>query len=1044
MSEEDKTCLPLIIYYMRERYYRHAINTAARSLKVYNNDPVLRFFKAFATLMEGHSQEALQELILLKDHPHLSLCSTVALIYAHKHCETVDAVNELNSELKRSGSTAGERALYYAALIYWILQMNLKAKTCIKKMLKISETSPEGLIMKGWIVLTSDLEENRPQAIRYFNSGVRDSGNLFGLMGKIEFFMLKQNESSALDIIHQILLIYPDFTPALLMKMKIFMALQDYEQTEDIAHRVLERDAQDLKALQMLTVIAVVKDGDTELVKQRQQALVSALELREPCNPSLHVEITAVISRLIRDQFQFNLIKAQALLRSGDVKSAIQCLNLIMKMPGVQGPSEGPQSSIISSSERLCVFLQLSEALRVNGDQHEAAKVLEDAVVFFRGMPEETQLTLAHVDLALTRDDVDAAVLILQNILPTESSYIQAREKMAHIYLERRNDKKLFIACYKEITEQLPGAHTSILLADAFMKIHQPEEAARIYQEVETIAPKCTLTKKIGHALVKAHEYDKAVCYYETALRRDSLDCVLSLELSELLLKLKRFNRAQQVLEQALDHQPTCALAAMMNDVKALRVLVKVLRARDESALDVIQKMHDLQLRVIIRVSSEHQAELEEQKKLLSSICCDWAQEFHLRHELEKAKRHYTDALNHRPDDQQVLLHLAALYYEQQKLDYCEELCVKILQLQQEHTAAAMLFADTLYWKNQKEEAVKIYTSIMKRNPDNFHAMAKFLQILRRMGKLEDAVSVFNACEKFNPLTLREAGYQYCKGLYLWHSHQTSSSLTHLNKARGDADWGKPALEMMIHICLNPDKIIFGGEILDKGLRENISESENEMRMNTAHNLLRMFHPRCRSEQDKAALLLNECRIYSRKHTQVETAVLELADTLANNVMLEECLLLMAEGFVQLKQIPRARNFLKRLTRMNWSDTNADYMEKGCLLLADMYIKMGKYTEGRTLLHRCTQHNKSCSKAYEYEGFMLENEQRYRDAALQYELAWRHSRQPAVGYRLALNYLKSQNYTLAVDVCRQVLQQHPDYPQINTEILTRARLSLRL
>lgn len=293
--------MPLIIYYMREKYFRHAINTAVRRLKLYNNDPVPRFFKAFATLMEGHSHEALRELVPLKDHPHLSLCSTVALIYAHKHCETVDedAVNELNSELKRSGSTAGERALYYAALLYWILQMNLKAKTCIKKMLKISETSPEGLILKGWIVLTSDLEENRRQAIRYFNSGVRDSGDLFGLMGKIEFFMMKQNESSALDIVHQILLIYPHFTPALLMKMKIFMALRDWEQTEDIALRVLQRDAQDLKALQMLTVIAAVKDGDMELVKQRLQALVCALELREPCNPSLHVEITAVISRLV-------------------------------------------------------------------------------------------------------------------------------------------------------------------------------------------------------------------------------------------------------------------------------------------------------------------------------------------------------------------------------------------------------------------------------------------------------------------------------------------------------------------------------------------------------------------------------------------------------------------------------------------------------------------------------------------------------------------------------------------------------------------------
>ncbi|XP_016402613.1 tetratricopeptide repeat protein 21B-like, partial [Sinocyclocheilus rhinocerous] len=123
MSENDKTCVPLIIYYMREKYYRHAINTAVKNLKLYNNDPVLRFFKAFATLMEGNTQEALREFIQLRDHPYLSLCSTAALIYAHKRSETIDleAVNQLNWELKLSGSAAGDRALYYAALLYWIL-----------------------------------------------------------------------------------------------------------------------------------------------------------------------------------------------------------------------------------------------------------------------------------------------------------------------------------------------------------------------------------------------------------------------------------------------------------------------------------------------------------------------------------------------------------------------------------------------------------------------------------------------------------------------------------------------------------------------------------------------------------------------------------------------------------------------------------------------------------------------------------------------------------------------------------------------------------
>ncbi|XP_056119594.1 tetratricopeptide repeat protein 21B [Rhinichthys klamathensis goyatoka] len=1026
---------------MREKCFRHAINIAVENLKLYSNDPVLRFFKAFATLMEGHIQEALRELVQLKDHPHLSLCSTVALMCAHKRCETIDrdAVNELNSDLKLSGSTAGDRALYYAALLYWILELNHKARTCIKRMLKLNDASPEGLILKGWIVLNSDTEENRHQAIRYFDSGVQDTGNLFGLMGKIEFFMAKQNEQCALDIANQIIVSHPDFSPALVVKMKVFMSLRDWHQTEDVARRVLERDGHDLKALQMMTVIAAAKDGNMEMVKERLQALMNAVEISEPSNPSLHLEITAPISRLVRDRFQFNLLKSRALLRSGDLKNAIQCLNITMNMAGVRRPSEGPQSSV-TSSERVSVYLALTEALRLNGQQHEATKVLQDAILLFKGTPEETRVMLANVDLALGRDDVDAAVAILQNILPTESTYIQAREKMAHIYLERRRNQKLYIACYREISEQLPGPHTSILLADAFMNIHQPEEAVKIYQEVEKMAPEYTLAKKIGQALVKAHEYHKAVSYYETALKTDALDCCLSVELSELLLKLKRLEEAQQVLEKALEHQPTTALTTMMNDVKVLRLLVKVLRAKNESALDVVQKAHDIQKKVVCRVTNEHPAELEEERKLLSSICCDWAHEFHLKHDLEMAKLRYTDALNHSPDNEEILFHLAQLHYDHQKLDYSEELCVKILQLNHNHTAASMLLADTLFWKNQKEEAVKIYACIMERNPDNFHAMAKFLHILRRMGKLDDVQSVFKACEKFCLLSVREAGFNYCKGFYFWHTYHVTEALTHLNRARGDADWGEPAVELMVQICLNPDR-----DVLDEGPKD-LSESENEMRLSTAQNLLSMFRPRCKSEQDKLRLLSNLCRIYSKEDKHVERAVLELTDTLSNNVMLEASLLAMAQGFLQLKQIPRARNFLKRLTRMEWTDANADHLENACLLLADMYIKLGKYNHVDKLLDSCIRHNKSCCKAYEYHGLMMENEQRYRDAALQYELAWKYSNRvdPAVGFRLAFNCLKCRNYTQAVDVCRQVLHQRPDYPQIHSEVLTRAQLSLRL
>ena len=41
----------------------------------------------------------------------------------------------------------------------------------------------------------------------------------------------------------------------------------------------------------------------------------------------------------------------------------------------------------------------------------------------------------------------------------------------------------------------------------------------------------------------------------------------------------------------------------------------------------------------------------------------------------------------------------------------------------------------------------------------------------------------------------------------------------------------------------------------------------------------------------------------------------------------------------------------------------------------------------------------SCCKAYEYMGFIMEKEQSYKDAATNYELAWKYSHHanPAIG-----------------------------------------------
>jgi len=74
---------------------------------------------------------------------------------------------------------------------------------------------------------------------------------------------------------------------------------------------------------------------------------------------------------------------------------------------------------------------------------------MQDAINDFQGSGEEVRLTIANVDLALARGAVDEALTMLRNITPEQTYFVQAREKMADIYLNHRKNKQLYASCYR-------------------------------------------------------------------------------------------------------------------------------------------------------------------------------------------------------------------------------------------------------------------------------------------------------------------------------------------------------------------------------------------------------------------------------------------------------------------------------------------------------------------------------------------------------------------------------------------------------------------
>ncbi|XP_054978983.1 tetratricopeptide repeat protein 21B [Sorex araneus] len=1307
----------LINYYCQERYFHHVLVVASEGMKKYANEPIFRFYYAYGTLMEGKTQEALREFEAIKNKEDVSLCSQIALIYAHKMSPNPDreAILESDAKVKEQRKGAGPKVLYYAGLFLWHIGRHDKAKEYIDRMIKMSNGSKEGQVLRAWLYITRGKEPYAKKALRYFEDGLQDGNDIFALLGKAQCLEMSQIYSGALETVNKIIMNFPSFLPAYVKKMKLQLALQDWDQTVETAQRLMLQDNQNVEALRMLTLYHLCREGNIEKAATKLGNLENALDAMEPQNGELFYKITMAFSRtcgrnqlilqkiqsflekafsltpqqsevaselghqmilqgkikealkwyktamtldetsvsaligfircqLIEGQIQdadqqleflseiqqsigksaeliylyavlamkkkkrqeevinllndvldthfshladlplgiqyfeklnpdflleivteylnfcpmqpaspgqplspllrrcisiletvvrtvpgllqavfliakvkylsgdteaaynnlqhclehnpsyadahllmaqvflcqekfklcsqslelslsynfkvreyplYHLIKAQSQKKMGEIAEAIKTLHMAMNLPEMRrtgAPSKSKcRNTEVDVSHRLSIFLELVELHRLNGEQHEAAKVLQDAIHEFSGTSEELRVTVANADLALSHGDVERALSMLQSVTAEQPYFTEAKEKMADIYLKYRKEKMLYIACYREVAERLPSPRSFLLLGDAYMNIQEPEEAIVAYEQALNQNPKDeTLASKIGKALVKTHNYSKAITYYEAALKSGQQN-YLSYDLAELLLKLKWYDKAEKVLQNSLAHDPVNELSSLVADARSQVLLAKIYSKmeRPSDAISSLQQARELQARVLKRVQMEQPDAVPTQKRLAAEICAEIAKHSVAQRDYEKAIKFYREALVYCETDNKIMLELARLYLAQDDPDSCLRHCALLLQSDQDNEAATMMMADLMFRKQDYEQAVFHLQQLLERKPDNYMTLSRLIDFLRRCGKLDDVPRYFLMAEKCNSRAKLEAGFQYCKGLYLWYIGEPNDALRHFNKARKDSEWGQNALYNMIEICLNPDNETIGGEVFENldGDLGNSSEKQESVQLavRTAEKLLKELKPQTVQGHVQLRIMGNYCLMATKQKSNVEQALNTFTEIATSEKDHIPALLGMATAYMILKQTPRARNQLKRIAKMNWNPVDAEDFEKSWLLLADIYIQSAKYDMAEELLKRCLRHNKSCCKAYEYMGYIMEKEQAYTDAALNYELAWKHGNQtsPAVGYKLAFNYLKAKRYVEAIDICHQVLEAHPTYPKIRKDILDKARTSLR-
>jgi len=181
----------------------------------------------------------------------------------------------------------------------------------------------------------------------------------------------------------------------------------------------------------------------------------------------------------------YHLIRARILKKEQKYEEACKLLQSALNLPGVRKRSQQtetvktprakseptPSSVTISMQDRASVYLDLAEMQLLLNRVHEASILLQEATTEFQGTSEESRILLTNVDLSIKRGDINQAIENLIQIKSDQAYYVQAREKLAEIYLKHRRDKKLFIKTYKELVDRDPTPQSLVILGDAYMSI---------------------------------------------------------------------------------------------------------------------------------------------------------------------------------------------------------------------------------------------------------------------------------------------------------------------------------------------------------------------------------------------------------------------------------------------------------------------------------------------------------------------------------------------------------------------------------------------
>ena len=475
----------------------------------------------------------------------------------------------------------------------------------------------------------------------------------------------------------------------------------------------------------------------------------------------------------------------------------IGLLSGIIKLKPVNGDTQSSSretpAQVINKATNLDEIGQLSKAIKILEDftkrqpDEVSVRLLLGDFLLKKNQPVKAEKQYKHV-LKIKPANLDAlerisdcysligrydkAVEGYAEILKKSHDNCEIREKLGDVYVGMNNSDQAIIEYRTILSKDLYNIQVKKKLADLFFSTGEYKRAINEYEDIINVdGVSAAVLKRIAKAHCLLEKFVDAALVYRKIIALDETDVAAYKELAELYIKIESYEKAAKIyslmLEKNLDVSQNilvklAEIYVWLGDYdKALSIGNKILTEnyRNIYILEIIgeayrrQGKYESAIQNFKKLIEEETKEkrIRHFKNIISSILCDWGNEYFNKKEFQAALDKFVEAIQYDPNNSEIYCNLGKTNSQIKNYDSALSHFRKALELSNFDPKMYKIIAELYEDLGQNDLLIELYYDAAKKYPDNHEVRNALGVSLRTAGFYPQAENELMAAISINP-----------------------------------------------------------------------------------------------------------------------------------------------------------------------------------------------------------------------------------------------------------------------------------------------------